>query len=368
MSSRRTFPAFFVAAALAAFCVPAFVAGCCCATKSSATCAVPAAKISVEALPPLVVAGTSPEQGVAGAFIAQTEREIVVAGGALFPEKGPADGGKKRFYDTIRILEKSSDAWKVAERKLPVPAAYGVSDGGEWLGGENADGKLATGNLPGAIDNAAGAGNFIAGGNFNGVPANKAFSLRAGTQTWLALPDFPGTPREQPVAGILKTPRGNAFALVGGFYFDAATKKATLDRAGVIYFPETKTWEVLPPLPGNVSEAALVGACAVSDGRGGMLIFGGVNAKIFKDALENPAPDYLRHDPAWYKFNADVLRLSFDAAGNAHWEKLATVPATARAGASAIRVPDGSIYFICGELKPGFRSPECVRIKIDFQN
>lgn len=369
MSTRKTLPALFVAAALAAFCVPAFVAGCCCATKSSASCAAPAAKISVESLPPLVVAGTSPAQGVAGAFITQTEREIIVAGGALFPEKGPADGGKKRFYDTIWSLDSANPAaWNVRAETLPVPAAYGVSLGERRIGGENADGKLATGNLPGTLDNAAGAGNFIAGGNFDGKPENKAFSRRAGTQEWLALPDFPGTPRVQPVAGILKTPRGNAFALVGGFYFDAAAKKATLDRAGVIYFPETKTWEPLPPLPEDVSEAALVGACAVADGRGGMLIFGGVNAKIFKDALENPAPDYLRHDPAWYKFNADVLRLSFDADGNAHWEKLATVPATARAGASAIRSADGSIYFICGELKPGFRSPDCVRLKIDFQN
>lgn len=378
MKSRKTFPALFVAA-LAAFCVPAFVAGCCCSEKPSA-CA--AAEISVETLPPLVVAGTAPAQGVAGAFVVQTPCEILVAGGALFPEKGPADGGKKRFYDTIRSLDLTNPAaWSVRPETLPVPAAYGVSDGGEWLGGENADGKLAScvevsaqngkisvgGTLPATLDNAAGANGFLAGGNANGVPANKAFLRRAETQDWSALPDFPGTPRVQPVAGELKTPRGNAFALVGGFYFDAATKKATLDRAGVIYFPETKTWEPLPPLPEDVSEAGLVGACAVADGCGGMLIFGGVNAKIFKDALENPAPDYQRHEPAWYKFNADILRLSFDDAGNARWENLATVPATARAGASAIRVPDGSVYFLCGELKPGFRSPDCVRLKINFQ-
>ena len=116
----------------------------------------------------------------------------------------------------------------------------------------------------------------------------------------------------------------------------------------------------------------LVGCAAVNDGAGGMLIFGGVNAEIFREALENPPPDYLRRAPAWYRFNADVLRLSFGADGKAKWEKLGNVPATARAGASAAvvgarRGPAGTeldVVFVCGELKPGFRSPECVRIRI----
>ena len=375
MKNRKSFSAFLVAA-LAAFCVPASGG-----EKLPVTDVAPGWEVSVEALPPLVVEGTNPPQGVAGAFILENGRDLSVAGGALFPEKGPADGGKKKFYDTIWTLDASKNAWAVRKEKLPVPAAYGISFGSAWLGGENSDGKLDAAclghnafteifpALPATVDNAAGAEPWIGGGNVGGVPANKAFELQINSfpgkrHEWKPLPDFPGAPRVQPVAGRLRTPRGDAFALVGGFYFDKATKTATLDRAGVIYYPRENKWETLPPLPESVSEAGLVGSCAVRDGEGGMLIFGGVNAKIFKDALEKPAPDYLRHEPAWYKFNADVLRLSFDADGNAKWEKLATVPATARAGASAVRGGDYSIYFVCGELKPGFRSPDCCRIKI----
>lgn len=367
MKNRKSFSAFLVAATI---CLSA-----CAANKSDAPtlATVPAVafvadgwKVSVEALPQLVIEGTNPPQGVAGAFVEAGDGKIFVAGGALFPEKGPADGGKKKFYDTIRMLDpENSFAWETCAEKLPVPAAYGAAAGTLWVGGENENGKLGFDGAPaatGTLDNAAGAGDFVGGGNADGVPANKAW--RRADSEWRALPDFPGAPRVQPVAGMLRTPRGNAFALVGGFYFDKATKTATLDRAGVIYYPNENRWEALPPLPESVSEAGLVGSCAVQDGNGGMLIFGGVNAKIFKDALENPAPDYLRHDAAWYKFNADVLRLSFDADGNAKWEKLATVPATARAGASAVRAADGSIYFVCGELKPGFRSPDCRRIEI----
>lgn len=376
MKNRKSFSAFLVAA-LAAFCVLASGG-----EKLPVTDVAPGWEVSVEALPPLVVEGTNPPQGVAGAFIRHNgQGKLAVAGGALFPEKGPADGGKKKFYDTIWRLDASKNAWAVRKEKLPVPAAYGISFGSAWLGGENSGGKLDAAclgynafteifpSLPATVDNAAGAEPWIGGGNVGGVPANKAFEFQVNSfptksHEWKPLPDFPGAPRVQPVAGRLRTPRGDAFALVGGFYFDKATKTATLDRAGVIYYPKENKWETLPPLPESVSEAGLVGSCAVEDGEGGMLIFGGVNAKIFKDALEKPAPDYLRHEPAWYKFNADVLRLSFDADGNAKWEKLATVPATARAGASAVRGGDGSIYFVCGELKPGFRSPDCCRIEI----
>ena len=371
----------FLFAALAALCVPASICGA--SEKLPVTDVAPGVEISVKKLSPLVVEGTNPEQGVAGAFVYSVDgNEVYVGGGALFPEKGPADGGKKKFYDTVWKLDLNDAASRwTPVAKMPEPMAYGVSAGGAWIGGENDAGKsnaqvaffrfrdagIVSSSFPVKIDNAAGNFGFIAGGNIDGVPANKAFRLFPHAVQPIA--DFPGAPRIQPVAGMLKTPRGWAYALVGGFYFDKATKKATLDRAGVIYYLREKKWEVLPPLPGDVSGAGLVGSCAADDGCGGMLIFGGVNAKIFKDALENPAPDYLRHDPAWYKFNADVLRLSFGKDGNAKWEKLATVPATARAGASVIEPKiGGGIVFICGELKPGFRSPDCCLIDIKLKD
>lgn len=366
------------AALAAVLCVPALGSA---AADLSVRAVAPGWKVSVEALPPLVVEGTNPPQGVAGAGIVADARAVRVFGGCNFPGKGPADGGKKVYYDAIWTLDLENPvAWERAAEKLPCPAAYGA----DGVGGENADGKLnvifpdGSGSFPVKIDNAAGTSRcFVAGGNVDGVPANKAFVLQVNSfprkpHEWKPLPDFPGAPRVQPVAGTLETPRGEAFALVGGFHFDAEKKRATLDRAGFVYFPREKTWEALPPLPETLSGAGLVGCAAVNDGAGGMLIFGGVNAEIFREALENPPPDYLRRAPAWYRFNADVLRLSFGADGKAKWEKLGNVPATARAGASAAvvgarRGPAGTeldVVFVCGELKPGFRSPECVRIRI----
>ncbi len=349
-------------------------------------------KILIEKLPELVASGTTefqPNQGVAGAFSAYFGKKIFVAGGCNFPEKGPADGGKKVFFDAIWQLDLAAPelSWKkLSSRKLLVPAAYGASIRDCWIGGENSEKKLGnaispvTGtparfpDLPISLDNFAGAGTLVAGGNANGIPANKAFSLRKnflGNATsnaqkfaWFELPDFPGTPRIQPVGGFVSTPRGAAFALVGGFYFDKATKTATLDRAGTLYFPREKRWIEIPPMPKTLSEAGFVGAAAM-EFDGGLLIVGGVNAEIFKNALENPAPDYLRHEAAWYKFNADLIFLSFDEKGNAVWKKLGSAPELAKAGASLVPVAKNEFVYICGEAKPGLRSTECFRVKIE---
>ncbi len=335
-----------------------------------------APKISVESLPDLVVAGTNPQQGVAGAFSALVAGKIVVAGGCNFPEKSPADGGKKVYYDTIWELDlgASEAGWRISDHKLPAPAAYGVS-ASYWVGGENAEKKLDTALLPPpelcpalplpvALDNATGSATTIAGGNADGAPATKAFLLDKENSVWRELPDFAGNPRVQPVCGFVKTPRGKAFALVGGFAFYKEKNAAVVDCAGVIYFPEEKKWERIPALPAEVSGAGLVGAAAM-EYDGGLLIVGGVNAKIFKNALENPAPDYLRHEAEWYKFNADVLFLSFDNNGKAVWQKLGSAPELARAGASLVPIGDGEFVYVCGELKPGFRSTKCVRVKIE---
>lgn len=369
-----------------------------------AVSAVASEKISVEPLPPLVVEGTEPAQGVAGAFIAVAPDGscVAVAGGCNFPDKGPADGGKKVFFKTLWTLDLgkilSSDgennalAWEVAPEELARPVAYGMCAGGQWLGGENSETKMDSARiapfsasagvlvpLPQKIDNAAAAFSektgeiFVAGGNADGEPTNHAWILKKTESSefpsWAELENFPGKPRVQPVAGTLETPRGEAFVLVGGFFFDKEKNEATLDRGGVIFYPKENRWEKIPPLPAEISGAGLVGSVAVEDGRGGLLIFGGVNAGIFKNALEKPAADYLRHEPEWYKFNADVLRLSFDADGRAVWENLGRVPATARAGASVARLGDSDEFiFVCGELKPGFRSPDCVRLKIRFDD
>lgn len=338
---------------------------------------------------PIAALDTGCGQGVAGAVGGLLEDGVFVLGGCNFPEKGPADGGKKQFYGNVWTLKNGENVWR--ERKdFVAPMAYGAiaytTEGAAVIGGCNDAGASVAGtlykpesdfganaetlpDLPVAMDNFASAAIadwiFVAGGNAAGTPTNRAYVLRLDRHEdgWLALPDFPGTPRVQPCAVCVKTPRGNAFVLIGGFYVEPETKAAILPRDALVYYIDENVWEKLPALTDDVSEAGLVGAAATINPRGQIAIFGGVNANIFKNAVEGKyGKDYLRHEPEWYRFNADVLRLS--VSGDETWRVIENVPETARAGATIIKLDDAdySYLYINGESMPGVRSSDVFKI------
>ena len=78
--------------------------------------------------------------------------------------------------------------------------------------------------------------------------------------------------------------------------------------------------------------------------------------------MRNQAPDYLDHDPEWYRFNPYTL--VFDPATESWLEPVDTARATARAGASVIPAQDNSFFIYGGELKPRVRSSETSHISL----
>mgnify|MGYP000086895198 CR=1 FL=1 len=64
-------------------------------------------------------------EGFAGSFAGVSHGRLIVAGGANFPDKKPWEGGKKKWYDTIYMLDQPDGKWKIAG-KLPRPLGYGV--------------------------------------------------------------------------------------------------------------------------------------------------------------------------------------------------------------------------------------------------
>src|SRR5882672_4574316 len=99
--------------------------------------AMPAQEIRWSRLPPI-----PDREGFAYPFAGVSNGALIVAGGANFPDKKPWEGGTKRWYDTVFVLERPDGEWKVAG-KLPRPIGYGVSittaDGILCLGGSDAD-------------------------------------------------------------------------------------------------------------------------------------------------------------------------------------------------------------------------------------
>lgn len=315
---------------------------------------------------------------------------LVMTGGCNFPDVPAAAGGTKRFYDAIYAARLSDSNLLEWERvgTLPRPVAYGVSvtldDALIMAGGSNAGGSLTDvieislvdgaaevkvlPSLPIAIDNASGCVAdsvfYIVGGNADGVPSNCLFSLdlRELAKGWQRLSDFPGNPRVQPVCAAQRDADGNVGIYVwGGFAGKGDGRNASLEVAGVVYYPSSGEWRQLPaPVDESGETISLGGGAAVAVGDSAIVCLGGVNKDIFLAALQSQEPDYMTHPAEWYRFNRRLL--SYDTIKGV-WQVAATSSHFARAGAAL--VTDGNqIICIGGELKPGVRTPQITRIDL----
>lgn len=66
------------------------------------------------------------------------------------------------------------------------------------------------------------------------------------------------------------------------------------------------------------------------------------------------------HEPEWYQFNDDLLL--FDTRKKT-WKTLYDIPGMARAGGILLQ-HNHILYMVCGELKPGIRSPQISTYKL----
>lgn len=190
-------------------------------------------------------------EGFAGAFSGVSVGQLIVAGGANFPDKKPWEGGTKVWYDTVFALANPDAQWKIVG-KLPRPLGYGISvttrQGVVCLGGSDAerhhaevfllslrDGQLKTESLPGLpMPLANGAGVlvgetiFVFGGSDQ--PGEKsalnrlfALDLSAVAPQWKELAACPGKPRLMAVAAEVN----GAFHIAGGAALEQTNGKVT---------------------------------------------------------------------------------------------------------------------------------------------
>ena len=370
---------------------------------------------------------------------------VLVAGGCNFPDVPAAEGGQKVFYTDIYAisLDGKEKWWRAGS--LPCALAYGASvstpEGVVCLGGTS-DGKKSedyaalltidgTGAvvssalppLPVSLDNFAAAYGdgfiYAAGGQHNGMPNRKAFRLKwplpsswFEAQTgaaWEELPDVPGPARVQPCAVVQKGAISSNFYLLGGF--DPRYRKAVAN--GVYYDTRKGNWFATsliqtPPQTPSVMEggdatvetsgngclpsqgyieAALVGASAISSGAAHVLCFGGVNKRIFEQALDRnyqlsdttiqtaqrlaqlreEVYYYMTQEPEWYQFRRSIL--VYHTVTDS-WAEVFDSPLIARAGAAVVPLvsPSGTLsaLVIGGEEKPGVRSADATRVDITY--
>lgn len=298
------------------------------------------------------------EYGVSGAFGGMMGETPVRAGGCNFPYDDPVSvvPSAKRYYSGIYN-------GLTGERigALPVRTAYGASAQTEkglvMAGGQTrdvwllkADGSLhSLPKLPHMVDNAYGAalGNtvYLCGGHADGRASTALLRLDLDRKKakWEHVADMPGRGRVQPVMAA----SGGRLYIWGG-YDDGEEKEVMTD--GLCYDPQTGSWSLLPePAPGVTLAGGV--AVALSDGR--IVCSGGVNRKIFLEAITDQAEDYLEHPVQWYRFNGKTYIFH---PSDLTWSKLDYNPDRARAGAAAALLPDGTVLIMGGELKPRVRA------------
>ena len=312
------------------------------------------------------------EKGVSAPFAGFIGDTLIVAGGCNFPDTPAAEGGKKKFYATAYAIDvqQADNGWK-ALFPLPAPLAYGACvatpKGLVCIGGQNDNGAQAGAflldaqgiatplpSLPTSLDNGGAALNgntvYVTGGN-QPEGGQALYALHLDTDTvWKRLADYPGPQRVQPIVTATST----ALYLIGGYAFDR--KECTPSTDMLQYDIASGTWSRLDTLISErdgTPRCLAGGSGLVKDNR--LMLTGGVNHDIFRQAMEGKGPaDYMKKPADWYRFNDDLLTYDLE---KRTWHVTYDVTGMARAG-GILLLHESSLYMICGEIKPGIRTPQ----------
>lgn len=350
--------------------------------------------------------GQDKQHGLASPFAGTSGDVVIVAGGCNFPDVPVVDGGAKKYYnDAFVLIEKNGKPHWLFGMKIPNKTAYGasvnVSDGLLCIGGNNNNETFSTvyllkwnkkkseleienwPDLPfpmsqmGAtlVDDIV----YVLGGKADGKLANTFLSLDiskkgTGDFQWKVLDDFPGVARLQPVVVTQNAAEGKHLFLFSGSSFSDNQDKPSVNTDGLEFNPKTGEWSKIAEIaPKGHQPFSLHGASGFALGMNHIIFVGGVNHDRFYNAWQKEREgkiaiesgdtaainqfkswkkEYLSHEPAWYKFNKEVL--VYHTLTNS-WTVGDEYPFPAPAGAKAVVWNDGWLV-INGETMPGIRS------------
>lgn len=343
-------------------------------------------------------------KGVSGAFGGNIGAWTIYGGGCNFPEKGPSEGGSKKFYRSVYGLR---DDETIRLGELVAPIAYGASipssdgqrlyfvggtDGSQALntihevteaGVKCLDTKLPTGWFEGS-GAYSGDSLYLAGGWVaNDVPMDSLLQVNLKTGEHRAIAALPDGARIQCVSFVVE----GYFYIFGGFRpavgleqppymhekayrinlsaeapeWELISERPTLEHGRKLLFvgstvamePETKEVYVVGGVDWDIFEPAVMRgfnkALATRDGNQELLAQYAEEGKAY---MSMPAEDY--------HFMPHIIR--FVPATNG-WEIVATDQAFATAGAVLTISPEAATV-IGGERKPGVRTFDAWRQKL----
>lgn len=308
--------------------------------------------------------------GLGGPIAGVHTSNIIVAGGANFPDGRPWGGAEKVWHDRVYLLPESDQEWHEVETRLPQPLAYAVSvstrHGIAVVGGNNARGHVRDAfllrvkknaividplpPLPEPLANACGAlvGDvlYIAGGQSSpdattAMPTFLAldFSKPADKRQWQILPSWPGPPRMLAISGV----QDGAFYLFGGVELAAGTDRSAKRRylSDAYRYSPAGGWKQVADLPTALAAAP---SPAVAIGTSHLLVLSGDDGKHADRVAE------LKDDHPGFPRRAIAYHTVTD-----QWLPAGDTPFSL---ATTTVVRDGNRIIIpSGETRPGVRSP-----------
>lgn len=303
---------------------------------------------------------------------------IVVGGGANFPEESVLNGGVKKTYSDIYMLEDKNGVLEVVEHiNLDNEIAYGSSvtaeNGIYYIGGssnpeadddilffslkENKLNVEKIGDLPFTLQNGAAVYKdnklYIITGKQAGRGSNKVYEYDLTSKETKELAPVPGyESRTQAVAQLLN---GNIYVFSGG--------DAVAYTDGYKYDFANNIWERVADVSLNNEGISLLGAVSVKLNEKEMLVIGGFNKSVYDNAvynlgaLQGVALSYFRagyfgSDPYEFNWNSNILVYNCELNT---WKTIGEVPFDAPCGEGLILIKN-KIYSINGEIKPGVRT------------
>lgn len=338
--------------------------------------------------------------GFAGAINAVLADQLIIAGGANFPDKMPWEGGRKQYSKEIHILEKSglSFTWKKPAGQLPEAIAYcgntSTKAGLVYAGGENEQGlsdkafllnwnssadKIeikSLPNLPLALTNLAltaiGKIVYAVGGDGLTHSSDAIFSLdlEAPAAQWNAHPNLPVS-----LANAVVVTDGKTMIYVIGGRTKNPSGISGLNSSTFVYDTLKQSWTRLADISEGKKSLNFSAGAGIMAGQDQILLLGGDNGKVFhqietylskiskcEDATERASltTEKNKLSTQHQGFYRGILqyRISTNT-----WTKIGELPFPAQVTASAVKW-EGKMMLSSGEIKPGVRTPNIMSGKI----
>lgn len=303
--------------------------------------------------------------GVAGAFSGFIGNNLVIAGGANFPDMTPWNGGHKTWWNTLYYIDISDPTakWNIVRDCMPKALAYGISIelpyGLLCIGGcddsqcykdvfllQIKNGKIEVDtnwpSLPVPLANATGVlldnKVYIAGGQESMVMQEATghffvLDLSNRKKGWKTLETWPGAPRGYAVSAAQSDGFDKCFYLFSGRNYKADGYVEVLTD-GFVYNPRLNNWKKLD------RQFPVMAGTAIPTGANHILFPGGVS-RLIPGSDEHPGFD-------------NVIR-SYHTITNTLIEKEVVpypIPVTTN-----IARKGNTFYLTSGEINPGIRTP-----------